>query len=452
MKVADRIIKAIMGLLLFISFLSIYTMGIFLGLNKLAQKDNINKIVDTCVHSVTYEELEQVSKETSDNPDSSNLEIEGYDSLGDINEIFNQIAGGNIDLQALLNGLNNFNNIDSLGGIDSGLGDITSVASLVSGFKSSETIFDFFLRFIGAKDLFTKDMVKKACKGLEIDDINIDYFMKSNLSNHMVVELCYLYYDYISDKSVINTWDKDSEEIISSVIEDNEKDFAIILNKKYSDIDSETLNTLKTKLKSTTLEMMPSPQDKVNSMSKVVKLIIGFVFTNILVKFCIGIIALFFILSIVYHKNFIKASMIYGTITLIGGALIYLTGLLLQNFISKKLPEEKLSMFTTSQGFTYTGIIMLGIGITVLIISLILNKVFSHKSRTKGVKTTSVDVPDSETLTVMSSLGMFNNSFGDLKGENKIVDYYGDGRGLKEQKEWQSEHKQNNSNDSNNNN
>ena len=73
-------------------------------------------------------------------------------------------------------------------------------------------------------------------------------------------------------------------------------------------------------------------------------------------------------------------------------------------------------------------------------LNIISRKIDKNRKSNTAIKTTSVEVPDSQTLEVMGSLGMFNNMIGDMKGESKIVDYYGDGRGLKEQKEWQKSH------------
>lgn len=442
MSFTSRFLKGLMRLLMLLSVILLIIMGIFLGLNRLAQKNNVNKIVDTCVYSVTYDELKQASKEKAENSGESDdeLSIEGYESLGDINDIFNQIAGGNIDLSGLLGQLGNIGEVDLSSGAIGGLSGITSLSGLLNGFKTSETIFDFFLRFIGAKDLFTKEMVKKAIDGMEIDDLNIDYFMKSSLSNHMIVELCYLYYGYISDKSVINTWDADREKVISEVIEEYKKDFAILLNKDYSDIDEEVIVDIKSKLKMSIMEMMPSAQEKVNSMSKIVRTIIGFVFTDVLAKFIIGIVLLLFIIVLLYQKSFKKTSASYAVVAIFSGLAVALIGYFSKNMIAKKLPAEKLNLFITNEGFIYVGIIIILIGIAFIVLNIISRKIDKNRKSNTAIKTTSVEVPDSQTLEVMGSLGMFNNMIGDMKGESKIVDYYGDGRGLKEQKEWQKSH------------
>lgn len=466
-------VKGLVFLFVILSISLLTIGGIFYGLNKAFEKNNINQIIENYVHPVTYEELKEISLKNTENNDGNSGATDpnnneepnndtssiDYGQLGDISAIFDSISGGNLDFSNLLSGIgevagSNDSSVDIPGfaSITGQLGTVSTVIDLLSGNTSTMSIFEYLLGFVGAKDLFTKEMVQKATNGFEVDGeainyINIDYFMKSNLATHMVVELCYMNYSYISDRKVIETWDTDTTTTINGVLNEYEKDLQILINKDYEEIDKDDLSELKTRITLSTKELLPNPQEKLKSVNGIIKIIIAFIFTNSAIIYALGIVLLFFVFTILLTFRVDKSIIYYAIGGLISAGSIFTIGFLIRNLLVKYLSVDKIANVITNDGFNQISIIMASISAGLFLLLIIITLIRRGGVRIVKRTSTRADVPDGETLQVMSSLGILQDINDKDKTQQQqntsIVDYYGDGRGLKAQKDWQNKYNNN---------
>ena len=451
----SRIKSAFSILLLIVIILSATLSVAVLTLQNITKKENITAMVDSSSRTVGLKNQSEDSTEST-----SNIINIGGTSI-DISKLnLGDLSFENIDVQGI--STNSFSNV---------LNDANGLSGFLSGFPGLSGIFDSFktimeifsgktslsslvLNMVNGNKYVTSTDIKAAIDGtITTTDDCILMFSNTKLVNKMRVEIAYTYFDYMGNSGVQQSYKETLKQNFADIMQQHKSDFAILLGKELTAEDDLTIDILSQKISDTVIATADSPQEKTSSLSTGNAKFLKLFFSPLLMWFLIGItvlaIALYSVINIISGKSWKNNLTAISVIAILVGALsTFALGPLGNTVANMGLPDSTVPTVDGSTLPILLGICLMFAGATGIIVPLIIGK---QRKRIMNAEN-NVNIQNSkDTQWVLDSQGLdlirqANIMEVVVSGKKKDgpIDYYGDGRGLEQQKKWQEEHKNKN--------
>ena len=457
-----------MAFLVLWAFLFVFLGGFFLCLHLVFSKKRMVPVVD---QYVTGTKESGSGGETKPNAGWQEFLAgrsgESVGSAGELDSVFSMLDSGNREiLNEFLNDprmssiLNEYGSIGDMTGLSEREAEYSSMmpgglSGLLSGFSTMMKVFkgeiglvSLLLNYVDAERLLTVEMIDEALADPGVAPLYTaseqagsqrQAFLHTKLASHITMEAAYAYFDSFRHEKTGEDWRARLQDSLVKVQDEREQDLSFLVGHAVGQEDRELVRALKLSLANSVVSHMSSPDAKANSLSDGMQMLLGFFFSSrfFLVLLIIGLILMAMILVIHRAQGKPGGTMQFGVILTLSGLLLVLM-VFFKNQLIGPFYHNTGSGFYVMMIFVIVGLMMAAIGILTLVVPS-----FARRPRQKrGKKGQQVEeaVPSFGEIEAISRFGLSDLLFKQENPNRKsdgLVDYYGDGRGLAAQREYQ---------------
>ena len=473
-------------LVLFSTFMS----ALLFGLKFVLEKENMIKLGDIYLRKDTNSNTENISNST-DNIlniiDSSDINAitnmlqntnaaDLLASMPDFNSLIGSVsdAGGGNDITESVGNL--------LGGTEANgiFGSISSIMGLIDFIQGDDGVVFWLFRIVGTDSLLTSEMmveilndpsIRESAEKYNISSANIDLFLRSKSSIRIKIESGFVYFDYFKNANSAKNWESTLHDNLLTRMNERKQDFSFLIGKAVESEDEKFIEMLENKIATCVVENMESPEDKINGtgavqsygsakgvgnfssnnensaiISRPAHLLLRLAFSpNIAIS--TAIIALIFYTVLFFISSDVKTFFAeLSAILILAGVLVAICSNIDGKLIGKYILSVNLDSVYHASVFLWIGIVIAAIGVCIIVALIIIKAVEDAKAK-NAFKATQETIGNSEAcvftvqqINIVSKFGLQDLVFKDNPNQRQdgLIDYYGDGRGLMKQREFQN--------------